>query len=143
MNILETLNKDMVIAMREKDDSRLSIIRIIKAELSTNSKAAKPKTEIDVLKSIAKKVNEEIALYTQVKQENKVIDLSKQLEYLTTFLPIPLTKDEVISLLDQYNTDTYTMPALMSYLKNLLGDRFDGKLANLIIKDYINGKKSQ
>lgn len=142
MNILETLNKDMIIAMREKDDCRLSIIRIIKAELSTNSKAAKPRTEIEVFKSIAKKVNEEIILYTQVKQEDKVKTLSKQLEYINTFLPSPLTKDEIIVLLDQYDTDTYSMPALMGYLKNVFGDRFDGKLANLVIKEYINGKKS-
>lgn len=135
---LKQLSQTMKESMVNKDKTMTSITRIVKTEIT---KASKDKcideTEVDflpVLKSTKKKLLEEIESLEKASRDCN--EQKRQLEWVESFIPAPMTEEEAKSTIESYlkNGGTKDMKGMIGCLKEVFADRFDGKIASQIAK---------
>ena len=136
------LTSAMKDAMRAKDKLRLGTIRM--AQAAVKQKEIDDRVELmdaDVLSILTKLVKQRDDAAAQYRDANR-LDLAEteeaEAEILKTFLPSPLTDDELAALIDQAVTETGAssmaqMGAVMGWLKPKVTGRADmGRLSGQI-----------
>lgn len=140
-DFLSYLTETMKKAMVAKDKPMTSITRIVKTEIT---KASKDKgideAEVDflpVLKSTKKKLIEEIE---SLKKANRTPEEQiRQLQWVESLIPTPMTEEEAKQTLASYlsNGGNKDMKGMIGCLKEVFGDRFDGKIGSQIAKEMM------
>ena len=87
---IESLIKEY---LKSGNKTLLSVARTTKAELLANQKAVSSKSDVDVIKSCKKKLEEEIEAF--ISNESKVKELSEQKDWLEQFLPKMTTLEDI------------------------------------------------
>ena len=95
----EKLLADQKVAMKAKDSFRLSVIRMLRAELQ-NSTIAKNapldrEEELAVLAREVKRRKDSMVEYEKSARQDLVNDLKKEIEILRTYLPEQLSEEEL------------------------------------------------
>jgi len=95
----EKLLADQKVAMKAKDSFRLSVIRMLRAELQ-NSTIAKNapldrEEELAVLTREVKRRKDSMVEYEKSARQDLVNDLKKEIEILRTYLPEQLSEEEL------------------------------------------------
>lgn len=96
----------------------------------------------DQIISIIQKVYKDnnITLQSLTNDRKELIDnLKKENDYLETFLPKQLTKDELYALINSQIQSGNNMSKVMKYLSENYKGRYDGKMAARICNMLING----
>jgi len=103
-SILSRIQNDMTAAMKSKDASTLSTLRMLKTALM-EAKTRKPKDasltgdeEIEVLQRYAKKRREAIEEFRKVGREDLVANEEAEIQVTALYLPQGLSEDEVRAL---------------------------------------------
>lgn len=104
MELFEKLKKDMILAMKEKNKERLTVIRMLKASIDKERIDKK----IEITDEVFLKVLErEIKLrkdskeeFLKAKREDLVANIQKELDILGEYLPEQLTKEEVEKIIE-------------------------------------------
>ena len=91
MSLLETLRKDMILATKEKNVSKMDILKMALATLK-NEEIAQGKELTDegvekVLRKEVKKIEDSIEQFGQMGREDLVTKEKEQLGYLEEYLP--------------------------------------------------------
>lgn len=140
---LAILSNTMKESMVTKDRTMTSITRIVKTEIT---KASKDKgideSDVDflpVLKSTKKKLIEEIESLEKASRDCN--EQKRQLEWVESFIPAPMTEEEAKTTIEAYlsNGGTKDMKGMIGCLKEVFADRFDGKIASQIAKTIMEG----
>ena len=151
--MLKTKLKDeLIIAMKDKNQLRVSTLRMVNASIKdleisqrTNSQTYEISDNdiIDILVKMVKQRKEAADTYKQGNRD----DLSKkeldEIKIIEEFLPKQLSEDEVIKIIEglisENNiSDISGMGLLMSEIKKKYSGQLDLGLASKIIKDRIN-----
>ena len=137
---IESLIKEY---LKSGNKTLLSVARTTKAELLANQKAVSSKSDVDVIKSCKKKLEEEIEAF--ISNESKVKELSEQKDWLEQFLPKMTTLEDIEDYWKgkELNIETgdkihYNMGEIMKDLKSHFGDALDGKIASEFARKYIS-----
>lgn len=105
MTLRETLDEDIVTAMRDRDQTRLNALRFLKSAIQLEEKAQqKPLDEAAVLQVVVKQVNdrrEAIRMFQEGNRDDLVAKESGDLRVLETYLPPQLSHDELAELVRQ------------------------------------------
>ena len=128
--------------MRAKDKLRLGTIRMAQAAVKQKEIDERVElTDVDVLSILTKLVKQRDDAAAQYRDADR-LDLAEteeaEAEILKTFLPSPLTDDELAALIDQAVTETGAnsmaqMGAVMGWLKPKVTGRADmGRLSGQI-----------
>ncbi|MGD2005961.1 MAG: GatB/YqeY domain-containing protein [Pseudomonadales bacterium] len=136
------LTSAMKDAMRAKDKLRLGTIRMAQAAVKQKEIDDRVElTDADVLSILTKLVKQRDDAASQYRDADR-LDLAEteeaEAEILKTFLPSPLTDDELAALIDQAVTETGAnsmaqMGAVMGWLKPKVTGRADmGRLSGQI-----------
>ena len=136
------LTSAMKDAMRAKDKLRLGTIRMAQAAVKQKEIDERVElTDADVLSILTKLVKQRDDAAAQYRDADR-LDLAEteeaEAEILKTFLPSPLTDDELAALIDQAVTETGAssmaqMGAVMGWLKPKVTGRADmGRLSGQI-----------
>lgn len=136
------LTSAMKDAMRAKDKLRLGTIRMAQAAVKQKEIDDRVElTDADVLSILTKLVKQRDDAAAQYRDADR-LDLAEteeaEAEILKTFLPSPLTNDELAALIDQAVTETGAssmaqMGAVMGWLKPKVTGRADmGRLSGQI-----------
>jgi uncharacterized protein YqeY len=103
-SILSRIQNDMTAAMKSKDASTLSTLRMLKTALM-EAKTRKPKDasltgdeEIEVLQRYAKKRREAIEEFRKVGREDLVANEEREIQVTAVYLPQGLSEEEVRAL---------------------------------------------
>ena len=150
MNVKETILADLITAMKAKDTKRLQVLRSLKAKLlekeieqrSGGKAELSNEDALAVLTKAAKQRKESIDQYTAGNRLD-LVDVEKiELEIIESYLPAPMSEDEIIDLIDnQINkvgaTGMQDIGKVMGPIMGQLKGKADGSLVNKLVKQRL------
>lgn len=125
------INNQIKIAMKSHDKNKLSVLRILKSDITIKAKELKiTENQLDkniligVVEKVLKKYKEELSF---IKDENKTVELQKAIKLLESYLPEKLSIEEVIKLVDKVISDVKNVGEVMKTLSKELKGKADMK----------------
>jgi uncharacterized protein len=104
MSLLETLNSDLIVAMKKGDKNRVEVVRGLKSDIKYKEIEKKePLTEEDVLgvlAAAAKRRRDSIEQFRQGGRDDLVMKESSELEIITSYLPQQLSDEELQKIVE-------------------------------------------
>jgi len=146
-NLEEKINEDFKNALKEKNEQKLTLLRMVKSALKNEEIQKKEKLsdeEIEaVIKREIKKRKEAIELYQKGQREDLIQKEKAEIEILTNYLPEQMSeeeiKDKVKKIIQEMRAEGKedfgkVMGKVMSELKG----RADGSLVSKIVNELLN-----
>lgn len=146
--MIEKINNDLKIAMKEKDAFKMSVIRMLKSALQLESIAKKHELSdnevINILKKQVKLRKDSIEEYKKYNKMETVDSLEKEIAILEVYLPEEMNEEEIKTIIEKIfdeikPTSIKDMGKVMASLnKELEGKNADIGLASKIVKEKLN-----
>ncbi len=147
MGLEERLVEEMKQAMKSNDKLRLSTIRMIRTALKNKEIDLRKKLSDDdifkVIQGMVKKGEEAVDQFKAGGRMDLVEKESTEIEILKSFLPEPLSREEMLSIIDETikETQASSLKDLGKVMKSVmpkLGGKADGKLINELVKEKLS-----
>ncbi|MEB3430198.1 GatB/YqeY domain-containing protein [Citroniella saccharovorans] len=148
MGFLNDLRKDKMLAMKEKDRLKASVISNIMNGVLLMEKEAKREIQKDegmkIVKSELKQAKDTLESLPS-DHADLIEETKKRIEIIESYLPKQLSEDELKNIIEKIIEDNSLDKSPKSkglIMKNLMaehGASVDGKLANKVIDSLING----
>src|SRR6202051_192767 len=144
MPIIDQLQKDLVAAMKAKEEARLSAIRMIKTAL--RQAAAAPPRPIDdaaeqqILKILVKQRIDAAEMFRKAGREEQALKEEAEKKIVESYLPAAATEEEMLSAVDSAIAETGATTAkqmglvMKSVQTKLAGKTVDGKFISEKVK---------
>lgn len=137
MSLLDSLQKDLVTAMKAKEESRLSAIRMLKAALMKHKvdsmKDVDEAAELQILNSIVKQRKDSIEMFRKGNREELAVKEEAELKIIEGYMPASATPEQIASAIAAAIAETgitslKQMGVVMKATQaKLTGLRVDGK----------------
>lgn len=137
MSLLDSLQKDLVTAMKAKEESRLSAIRMLKAALMKHKvdsmKDVDEAAELQILNSIVKQRKDSIEMFRKGNREELAVKEEAELKIIEGYMPASATPEQIVSAIAAAMAETgitslKQMGVVMKATQaKLTGLRVDGK----------------
>jgi len=147
MSLLSQLKEEMKVAMRAKDKLRLGVIRmaisaIKQAEIDHGTEGT-DENVLAVLTKMVKQRKESIKMFTEGGRDELAAKEAAEVEALNTFLPQPLSADEISTLITNAITETGAasmadMGKVMAILKPVMQGKADLGAVSGQVKNTLN-----
>lgn len=148
MSIRENLDADFKAALKEKNELKLSVVRMVKAalmnaEISLGGKGSFDDAQIlDIIRKEAKKRNDSITAYSMGGRTDLAEKEKRELEILKNYLPQTMPEDELKALVQKVITDLGASGAadfgkVMKESVARADGRADGKIISQIVKNLL------
>jgi uncharacterized protein YqeY len=144
MALLEQIQKDMVVAMKAKDEARLGAVRMIKTALKKHEvdsmKPLDEATEMQVLNTLIKQRRESADLFRKGNRPELADKEEAELTLIEAYMPASASEQELdvavqAALAETGATGPKQMGVVMKAAQaNLAGKRVDGKLLSEKVK---------
>ncbi len=149
MKITEQIDKELKLALKEKDEIGMSVLRMVKSalhnqEISLKKKELPDQEVIKVLNSEAKKRKDSVESYKKGGRTDLAKQEEEELAYLSKYLPEQLSEEEVRKIVDKViakNPDLKNPQAfgrVMGQVMGQVGEQADGKLVQKIVTNILN-----
>lgn len=148
MTLSEQLQKDIVTAMKAKDEMRLSVLRMVKAALQLKEveklRPLDPAESIQLLQTLAKQRKESIEQFAKGGRQDLVDKETSELKILETYLPTGASEAEMDAAISKAITDLAAtsikqMGAVVKAAKDTLtGKAVDGKALSDRVRDRLS-----
>lgn len=150
MNTLEsTLQKDLVEAMKSKNESRMSAIRSVKTaimEVRTAPGGKKDLTDDDIIKIIQKQIKqreESISIYEQAGRTEAVEKETSEMMWLNIYVPKTFDENQTQAAVNRAISETAAssmkdMGRVMKFLADTYGSQIDRGLASKFVKEKLS-----
>ena len=150
MSISQRVQKEMVDAMRSRQELRLATLRMVKAALKNKEidkrSPLDEKEEIQVLSSLIKQRKDSIEQFTKGGRLELAQKEGQEIEIIEGYLPKALGEAEVTAAVRAAISEmgSPTMKDMGAVMKNVMarfaGARVDGKLVSDAVKRELAGK---
>ncbi len=147
MSLEEKLLEEMKQAMKTNDKIRLSTIRMIRSSSKNKEIELRRKLEdediIKVIQGMVRKGEESIEQF-QAGGRNDLVEKEKmEIEILKSFLPQPISQEEIIKIIDETIQETQAsslkdLGKVMKAVMPRLGGKADGKVINQLVKERLS-----
>jgi|SRR5450631_1142461 uncharacterized protein YqeY len=148
MSLTERIQKDLVDAMRAKDELRLSVLRGIKAAIKHKEvekiRVLDETESIQILQTLVKQRKESIEQFTKGNRPELADKETKELAILETYLPASAGAAEMNAAIDKAIAETSAnsikqMGAVVKAAKAALeGKSVDGKALSDLVRDRLS-----
>jgi len=147
MSLEERLVEEMKQAMKSNDKLRLSTIRMIRSALKNKEIELRKKLEdedvVKVIQVMVRKGEESVEQFQTGGRGDLVEKEKKEIEILKSFLPQPLTQEEILKIIDQsiQETQASSLKDIGKVMKSVMpkiGGKADGKLINQLVKERLS-----
>ena len=147
MNLIDKLGEDIVNAMKEKEQLRLSVLRMVKGAIQleniNNKKELNDELFIDVVSKQIKQRNESLEEFKKAERTDLVNKTSAEIEILKEYLPEQLSNEEIEEILNSaFNkikpTSSKDMGLIMKEVTPLLKGKADMKEISNLIKEKLS-----
>ena len=143
------IQKDLVVAMKEKNTLKIAALREIKTAIMKYKTAADYKgtcTDADIIGIIQKLVkqhNESYNIYKDAGRTDLAEEEFGQMQYLEEYLPQLMTNDKLENIIDNVIRDLglstmKDMGKVMGYLKETFPNQYDAKHASNYVKSKLS-----
>jgi len=149
MTLVEKINSDLISAMKNRDEVRLKVLRMLKSELKYKAidtgQDLSDEEAIAVLSSAAKKRKEANDEFRRGGRDDLAEQEMAESEIITEYLPEQLSEDELKKLVEKAVAETgaETMKDLGAVMKALMPQirgRADGKSVNIAVRSILQGE---
>jgi hypothetical protein len=144
MPLLDTIQKDMVAAMKAKDEARLGAIRMIKTALKKHEidsmKPLDEAAEIQIMNTLIKQRRESAELFHKGGREELAAKEEAEIKLIEAYLPAAPSEAEIEAAVSEALAETGAnspkqMGAVMkSAQTKLAGKRVDGRVLSELVK---------
>ena len=148
MTLSEQIQKDIVTAMKSKDEMRLRVLRMVKAALQLKEveklRPLDPAESIQLLQTLAKQRKESIDQFAKGGRQDLVDKEASELKILETYLPAGASEGEMDAAISKAVTDLGAtsikqMGAVVKAAKDALtGKAVDGKALSDRVRDRLS-----
>jgi len=147
MSLEERLVEEMKQAMKSSDKLRLSTIRMIRSGLKNKEIELRKKLEdediIKVIQVMVRKGEESVEQFQAGGRIDLVEKETREIEILKSFLPQPLSQEEILKIIDQSIQETQAsspkdIGKVMKSVIPKIGGKADGKLINQLVKERLS-----
>ena len=146
MTLYEQITNDMKEAMKSQDKETLSTIRLLKSAIDLskiNNKLDSVSDDlvIEVASKQVKQHNESIEQFRSANRDDLADNLVKEIEIISRYLPKQLTKEEIISEID--NIFSEVKPAGKQDMGKIMKEanlRLKGKADFKLVSEIVNSK---
>src|ERR1700751_1449018 len=152
MSLIEQIQKDIVTAMKAKDEARLSCLRMVKAAMM-NSKIEKiadldDKESQQVLATLIKQRKDSVEQFTKGGRQEMADKEAAEIKVIESYLPKAAGEDEIVAGVRAViaEMDSPGMKDMGTVMKNVMarfagaGIRVDGKVVSDAVKKELAGK---
>ena len=105
MNLVETLDKEIIEAMKAKDSVRLATVRGVKGAMKLQSidhkKEINDELLIDVVSKEIKTRNESIKEFEKGGRQDLIDKTETEIKILSKYLPEQLSEEEIVNIINQ------------------------------------------
>ena len=146
MSLLDRIQKDMVLAMKGKEEAKLSTVRMIKTALmkwkADNMKEVDEPAELQILSSLVKQRRESADMFRKGGREDQALKEEQELLLIESYMPAAPTADEIEQAITSAIAETGVtsqkqMGLVMKAVQaKLAGKRIDGK----VVSDQVRGR---
>lgn len=151
MSIRLDIEKKYIISVKNKEESSIKTLRLIKSAIKNKDIATRAGDNKDglsndqiilLLQSLIKQRNESVEMYKKGGRKNLVELELKEIEIIKSFLPKQLDEKELTKIVeDIVKSNNFTsikdMGKVMGILKSEHSGKIDMSLAGKIVKEYI------
>jgi uncharacterized protein YqeY len=144
MSILDQLQKDMVTAMKAKEEARLSALRMIKSALqkasADNPKGVDEAAEQQILKGLVKQRIDAADMFRKAGREEQAQKEEAEKKIIESYLPAAASEDEMNVAIDAAIAETGATSAkqmglvMKAVQAKLAGKTVDGKYISEKVK---------
>jgi len=148
MSLSEQIQKDIVTAMKAKDELRLSVLRMVKSALQLKEvekmRALDGPESIQLLQTLAKQRKESIDQFAKGGRQDLVDKETSELKILESYLPAGASAAEMDAAISKAIRDTGAtsmkqMGAVVKAAKEALtGKAVDGKALSDLVRDRLS-----
>jgi uncharacterized protein YqeY len=147
MGLEERLVEEMKQAMKSNDKTKLSTIRMIRSTVKNKEIDLRKPLDDDailrVIQGMVKKSEESIEQFKAGGRMDLVEKETKEIEIMKSFLPQPLSREEVLKVIDQTIEETKAsslkdLGKVMKTVMPKLGGKVDGALVNQLVKERLS-----
>lgn len=147
MSLEERLVEEMKQAMKSNDKLRLSTIRMIRSALKNKEIELRKKLEdedvVKVIQAMVRKGEESVEQFQTGGRMDLVEKEKKEIEISKSFLPQPLSQEEILKIIDQsiQETQASSLKDIGKVMKSVMpkiGGKADGKLINQLVKERLS-----
>ncbi len=149
MSLAETINKEIITAMKARDEASLRGLRAIKSAIllaQTDKGAADALTEdaeLKILQKLAKQRKDSLEIYEQQKREDLAVKEREEIAVIERFLPKQMSEEEITAVLKQIIAQTGATTAaetgkVMPVAMKELAGKADGKTISAILKNLLS-----
>jgi uncharacterized protein YqeY len=147
MSLEERLIEEMKGAMKSSDKLRLSTIRMIRSALKNKEIEIRKKLEdedvVKVIQAMVRKGEESVEQFQTGGRTDLVEKEKKEIEILRSFLPQPLSQDQILKIINQsiQETQASSLKDIGKVMKSVMpkiGGKADGKLINQLVKERLS-----
>ena len=150
MSISEQIQKDMVGAMKARDERRLSTLRMVKSALKNkeiDKRAALDDREaLQVLSTLIKQRKDSIEQFTRGGRQDLADKEAAEIVLIETYMPKAVGEDEIAATVQATIAEmgSPTMKDMGAVMKNVMAKfadaRVDGKVVSEAVKKELAGK---
>jgi Uncharacterized conserved protein len=146
MALREKLFEEMKLAMKARDELRLSAIRLIRSAVKNKDIDLKRELDdreiVDVISTLCKQRRESIRMFGEAGRNDLVAKEEKELAVILDFLPRQLGRDEVAVLVDTAIAESGAqgsrdMGKVMKALMPHVSGRADGRMVSDLVKEKL------
>jgi uncharacterized protein YqeY len=147
MSLKEQIKNDIKDAMRARDTARRDTLRNLSAaikQLEVDERRELGDTDVEaILMKYAKQREDAKVQFAQGGRDDLVVKEEAELSLVRSYLPEPLSDEELASILKGIITDTGAdsmkeMGKVMGLAKSAVGSRADGGRINVIVKKLLS-----
>jgi len=147
MGLEDKLVEEMKQAMKSNDKAKLSTIRMIRSAVKNKEIELRKPLDDDgifrVIQGMVKKSEESIEQFKAGGRMDLVEKETKEIETMKSYLPQPLSREEVLKIIDQTieETKASSLKDLGKVMKSVmpkLGGKVDGTLVNQWVKERLS-----
>jgi len=147
MSLEERLVEEMKQAMKSNDKLRLSTIRMIRSALKNKEIELRKKLEdediVKVVQVMVRKGEESVEQFQAGGRMDLVEKEKREIEILKSFLPQPLSREEILKIIDQSIQESQAsspkdIGKVMKSVIPKIGGKADGKLINQLVKERLS-----
>ena len=148
MSLEEKINKDLVVAMKAKDDVALRGIRAIKsaimlAKTDGSGQAIDEAREVQMLQKLVKTRQESLDIYTKNNRPELAQKEREEIQVIKRYLPAMLEGAELEAILKQIVAETGATSAkdmgkVMGAANKQLAGKADGRAISEIVKQLLS-----
>jgi len=136
----ERITKEIKDAMKSGDKLRVSVLRMVLADIINVEKSGKDFKHIDVIKGYAKKLKKTIEEYERLHIKDKIDSYNEELTIVEEFLPKQMSDEELETVVTELIE--LEMPKdIGSAMKIVMGkykDIADGKKVQALVKEIFS-----